>query len=98
MVQLFYFDKSLTLQELQRVYKLALSLVSSYNIFQNYNVNEIRYLDCYNWLKYRQNGSFLPLNIAFGGYKRDRYLPKTLLLIIRAIWYFIQIWVDLYSH
>ena len=22
--------------------------------------------------KYRQNGSFLPLNIAFGAYKRDR--------------------------
>ncbi len=42
MVQLFYFDKSLTLQELQRVYKLALSLVSSYNIFQNYNLSVVK--------------------------------------------------------
>ncbi len=33
---------------------------------------EIRYLDCDNWLKYLQNGSFLPLNICFGDYKRDR--------------------------
>ena len=33
---------------------------------------EIRYLDCNNWLKYLQNGSFFPLNICFGGYKRDR--------------------------
>ncbi len=34
--------------------------------------NEIRYLDCDNWLKYLQNGNLLPFNICFGGYKSDR--------------------------
>ena len=34
--------------------------------------NEIRYLDCDNWLKYLQNCSLLPFNICFGGYKCDR--------------------------
>ena len=33
---------------------------------------EIRYLDCDNWLKYLEDGSFCPLNICFAGYKRDR--------------------------
>ena len=33
---------------------------------------EIRYLDCGGWLEYLQNDSFVPFNVYFGGYQRDR--------------------------